>query len=193
MKKYYCLLIFITLVLLSCTPNREDHVIYSDGIGKIKLGDPYNKIANYFKSMHYTVEVNNSKKDNSNKGLFVYENGKVILQINNKNYEEPPLIAKMIYVHSPDFKTEDGLYVGMPLKEIVKKHYKLEVIADEEDEGYHLLIESLQEKSFFEKDTIVFLIDIEFKSLINNDMEYINSHLNNMDGNIVGFSIFYFN
>jgi hypothetical protein len=110
-----------------------------------------------------------------------------------KNYEEPPLIAKMIYINSSEFKTENGLYVGMPIKDVIKKNNKIEVICDEEDGEYHFYIDSMQKKTSSENDTIVFLIDIEFNNLMNNELEYIKTHLSEIDGKIVGFSIYYFN
>lgn len=169
---------------------KSNKLIYSDGFGEIKIGDDYNKVKKYCKRMNFKA-IQKGEFDDA--GLYIYKDSIVIVLIRNKNYGMPPYFVRMIEFYSEDFKTEDGICVGMKLKDL------LNIFPDSKFENgmddLQIRPKKYNSSSKSDKYYTVFEINMEIKGdeVKNESVEELNKNINNIDAIIESIIIYDWN
>lgn len=196
MKKYFIIILSFIISISCFTQERSvdtlsDKIIYKDGVGKIKIGDTYDKVRKYCSKMNYKVLQIAGKYAYIPKGkipgLHIYKDKTLLMVITNNNWGLPPYIVHNIEIFSNNLKTKEGVFVGMNFKDLHN------LFPDD------IVKESMMDESLYfkpkEYQTITGLnqtILLLFLNLKNKDMksvEDLNKDLNILDGVVYSISI----
>ena len=105
------------------------------GIGKAQLGMSFSEFLKY-------INYDSIKKE-EDCCWEVYKKGVLILSLHDKNFLKDHVV-RMINIYSPELVTTEGIYVGMPVTELLKRYPNTQLERGEDDIGEYFGPDKLQ-------------------------------------------------
>jgi hypothetical protein len=132
MRSLMRILIISCLVLYICIDAVAE---LKYGIGKAQLGMPFREFLKY---INY-----DSIKKQEERCWEVYKKSVLILTLYDKNFLKD-LVVRMVNIHSPELVATEGIYVGMPVTELIRRYPNTQLEKGEEDIGEYFAPDKLQ-------------------------------------------------
>jgi hypothetical protein len=177
----------IIIFFVSCNHQREmiahKPKEFEFGIGKSCLGISFDEFLKHIK--HDSVTETDC--------LVVFDKGEMILQLSDKNYLSDRIV-RMIDIYSEKLAASEGIRVGMPVVELLKKFPDMELNVSEEGDGAeYFMPKSLQTctaNGYFDICTFVYVEGNKQKHLASKPINSYPTKKFSKEGKVTLVSIF---